>query len=741
MKHVRLLYLTALTTGLCAFQCGGNPELPGTDPVAGASSGGQAGFAGKPAGEGGKIVLPNGGDAGECSSAGCGNGGEGGNEPLPACGDGAVNQAGEKCDDGNDASGDGCTGNCQLEANFACPTAGEPCVSTVECGDGAVNGDEQCDDGNDRPTDGCSARCELEAGWSCPFPGVACEAAGCGDALLAGFEQCDDGNARGGDGCSVSCRLEDGFGCPAPGEPCAETTCGDEQPEGSERCDDGNYDLGDGCTPLCDVEPDCTAGPCSSLCGDGLTFGAEECDDGNTRDGDGCAATCEIEHGYRCTLPPRPEALKIPIVIRDFDGFNSPRATAHPDFEFLRRDTGVDRGLARNVNAAGPRGADMGQPGETFVIKDAANTPVQSVSLAGKPVYSRIDCDRTGAATDSPGCSITTRDADSFHSWYTDGPWVKATSVKQLTLLNGAFDADANFLPGGSGYTFDSRFMLIDGSIGRTPGFFPIDELGVTGRTCGAPGVAATNNFHFTSEVRYWFAYDASQSPPPELRFSGDDDVFVYVNGHLALDIGGVHARLADSFVIDAANAAAWGLEDGNIYEIAVFQAERNQCESNYWLTLKGFFASTTECTSECGDGKVANDELCDDGEAQNTGEYGKCGPDCKTRGPYCGDGKKNGLELCDDGVNISVYDFDGEGCAPGCMAPPYCGDAEVQSSFEQCDDGDNDGRYGGCEPTCELAPRCGDGTVQKDQSEQCDDGNRANGDGCDVACMLEIPK
>lgn len=94
------------------------------------------------------------------------------------CGDGLV-EAGEQCDDGNAASGDGCSATCQYE--------------TV-CGDGLQEGLEQCDDGNTLPGDGCDDLCRLETV--------------CGDNLQEGVEECDDGNAASGDGCDEFCRLE-----------------------------------------------------------------------------------------------------------------------------------------------------------------------------------------------------------------------------------------------------------------------------------------------------------------------------------------------------------------------------------------------------------------------------------------------------------------------------------------------------------------------------------------------------
>jgi cysteine-rich repeat protein len=65
-----------------------------------------------------------------------------------------------------------------------------------------------------------------------------------------------------------------------------------------------------------------------------------------------------------------------------------------------------------------------------------------------------------------------------------------------------------------------------------------------------------------------------------------------------------------------------------------------------------------------CGDGIVTPDELCDEGAEKNTGGYGHCAPDCKTRGGFCGDGvvQAEGGEACDDG-NTAL----GDGCDSTC--------------------------------------------------------------------------
>jgi len=179
--------------------------------------------------------------------------------------------------------------------------------------------------------------------------------------------------------------------------------------------------------------------------------------------------------------------------------------------------------------------------------------------------------------------------------------------------------------------------------------------------------------------------------------FCGDDDVWVYVNKKLALDIGGVHSEQCRTLDLNTLETSH-NLVPGKLYEIIVFQAERHTTQSNYKLTLTGFDGGKATCETDCGDGIVTSDEQCDDGTAANTGGYGKCRPDC-TLDAFCGDGVVSGPEQCDDGVNQSIYG----NCAPGCMWAPRCGDGVVDGAYgEQCDDGVNDGS-GACQPGCVM--------------------------------------
>lgn len=630
----------------------------------------------------------------------------------PICGNGILEGA-EKCDDGNVADNDGCSALCTVEANHVCNVPGTPCTELGTCGDGQLRSDEVCDDGNKNGGDGCSTTCTVEDGWACPLIGAACRAVKCGDGKLAGTEECDDGNGKAGDGCSATCTLEAGYKCPTPGTSCAKTTCGDGAKEGTEQCDDGNLAPYDGCSPTCTVEPTCpkTGGACAGTCGDGIIFPGEECDDGNARDGDGCSAACKVEAGFTCTAVSDglPTKIDQPIIYRDFS-----------------------RGDKQNPAPAGctvASGCPSGHP-------DFNTSSGDDVGIAGplynKPSPGKLDADGKPQYLAATASTKTVTSKTTFAQWYRD-------------------------LPGGNGmtqvnYTYYKTLPLSAQLTGGKPNgtyqyssaaFFPIDGLGFgnqyssgsSDKTCGGD-----HNFHFTSEMRFWFLYDGKTSP--SFTFTGDDDVFVFINGVLAVDIGGIHEAETKSITLDTPTATALGMTVGKVYEFALFQAERNRCESNYTATFTGFVNAKSSCTPNCGDGIKTKFEVCDDGPNNSTTAppaYGKCAKDCLSRGPYCGDAvTQTPPEACDDGAYNGGYGK----CKADCSGPgPKCGDGKIDTLYgELCDDGENNDTqsgaataYGKCASDCRTRPRCGDGIVQA--SEQCDDGNTLAGDSCSPTC------
>ena len=108
-------------------------------------------------------------------------------------------------------------------------------------------------------------------------------------------------------------------------------------------------------------------------------------------------------------------------------------------------------------------------------------------------------------------------------------------------------------------------------------------------------GGSTGHNFSFTSELHYAFTYRAGASQT--VTFTGDDDAWGFINGHLAIDLGGTHGPASNSVTLNATTASLLGIVDGGLYTLDFFQAERHICGSDYTMTLNGFVSNTV---SQC---------------------------------------------------------------------------------------------------------------------------------------------
>ncbi len=167
-----------------------------------------------------------------------------------------------------------------------------------------------------------------------------------------------------------------------------------------------------------------------------------------------------------------------------------------------------------------------------------------------KPVYA--------SATRTP----STSGPAAFYQWYHDDPSVNST--KEISLqLEPAEDEPGQF-----------QYQDLE--------FFPIDDelFGNEGRA---------HNYHFTLEAKTSFEYRGGEV----FAFDGDDDMWVFINYQLAIDLGGLHNSLAAEVALDSI-AAPFGLQRGGVYPLHFFFAERHTIASHF--TIRTTIAEPGSC-------------------------------------------------------------------------------------------------------------------------------------------------
>lgn len=264
------------------------------------------------------------------------------------------------------------------------------------------------------------------------------------------------------------------------------------------------------------------------------------------------------------------DTLTLTGTVRDFREWGEPGG--HLDFEsrpangfgmymeIVEDSLGADglpqfRSVGRKVHGQATDGTGLPIIGEKPYIP---RQPGDTSAVLAAPGAQDQGGDLTVGGYDGRYAEGTVYSEDTFNQWYRDVPGVNLTTSYPITLVRE---------PGSNLYVFDDKDVPHFQARG---GFFPIN-----GELYGnSPG--ESKNFHFTMHLSTEFLY--KKGAEQIFRFIGDDDVWVFVDGNMVIDLGGIHA--AEDMVIEMDRMTT--LEHGKMYTLDFFFAERHRTQSNF---------------------------------------------------------------------------------------------------------------------------------------------------------------
>lgn len=236
----------------------------------------------------------------------------------------------------------------------------------------------------------------------------------------------------------------------------------------------------------------------------------------------------------------QPATVTLRAKLRDFKDYIATDPSTHPDFE--------------NDAFMGCGGENLGYVRNTLALDGLVDT-----SLFRGDNRDPVLLSLNHPTTTKP-CFTS---LNHFKAWYNDNPSVNRSFYTDLVLTRNTQGV----------YTFtDDNFLPLNPTANWKK-FRPTDPNPFGPR----PEINPTDVWGFTMELHTVFTYTAGKGQV--FSFTGDDDVWVFINDRLAIDLGGLHSSMSSTIDLDK-QATALGLVDGGNYPLDFFFAERHSTGS-----------------------------------------------------------------------------------------------------------------------------------------------------------------